>query len=259
MTTIHDGHRKRMRERFRKEGLEGFAPHEVLELVLFYGRARGDVNPTAHALLDHFGTLKGVLEARPEQLMTVPGVGEESATLLSLLLPLFRRYSACVLAERQRISNRREAQEYCVSLLAGRRTEHFYVISLSADSQVLGQRLVAEGSLTEVSAYPRTVVETALNYNAHSVILCHNHPGGAVQPSQADLNTTLGLQDILTALGVTLLDHIIVAGTEAYSMVQHGDLNGEAEEYAHRPVAADSTGRLLPARAKRSTKGKGQA
>ena len=63
--TIHDGHRQRMRERFRKDGLEGFAPHEVLELLLFYGRARGDVNPLAHALLDTFGSLKGVLEARP--------------------------------------------------------------------------------------------------------------------------------------------------------------------------------------------------
>ena len=76
--TMHEGHRKRMRERFRREGLEGFAPHEVLELLLFYGRARGDVNGTAHALLDAFGTLQGVLEARPEQLMTVAGVGSGS-------------------------------------------------------------------------------------------------------------------------------------------------------------------------------------
>lgn len=245
MTTIHDGHRKRMRERFRREGLDGFAPHEVLELLLFYGRARGDVNPVAHALLEHFGTLKGVMEARPEQLMAVPGMGEESATLITLMLPLWRRYSACVLEEKKRIINRREAQDYCTALLAGRRTEHFYVISLSADGQVLGQRLVAEGSLTEVSAYPRIVAETALNYNAHSVILCHNHPGGAVQPSQADVDTTLGLQDVLTALGVTLLDHIIVAGGEAYSMVQHGELLDKQEEI-DLPLVADSTGKLMP-------------
>lgn len=73
---MHEGHRARMRERFRENGLEGFAPHEVLELLLFYARARGDVNPLAHRLLDHFGSLKGVLEARPEQLMAVEGVGE---------------------------------------------------------------------------------------------------------------------------------------------------------------------------------------
>ena len=93
--TMHDGHRKRMRERFRLNGLEGFAPHEVLELLLFYGRARGDVNAIAHALLDTFGTLQGVLEATPAQLMSVPGVGEETATLISLMIPMFRRYSVC--------------------------------------------------------------------------------------------------------------------------------------------------------------------
>ena len=256
MTNIHDGHRKRMRERFRREGLAGFAPHEVLELLLFYGRARGDVNPTAHALLDAFGSLKGVMEARPEQLMTVSGVGEESATLISLMLPLWRRYTACVLEEKQRIENRRQAQTYCLALLSGLRTEHFYLIALSADAQVLGRRLVAEGSLSEVNAYPRTVVEAALNYNAHSVILCHNHPGGSAQPSQADIDTTLILQELLSALGVTLLDHMVVAGDEAYSMMQHGDL--DAEGAAARPVAADSTGRMAPKRPVQGTKAKEQ-
>ena len=222
--TMHDGHRKRMRERFRKDGLDGFAPHEVLELLLFYGRARGDVNPLAHRLLDAFGTLKGVLEARPEQLMTVEGVGEETATLISLMLPMFRRYSACVCEERKRISNRSEAAEYCKAVLAGWRTEHFYVICLNAAGQVLGQRLIAEGSLTEVAAYPRLVVETALNYNAHSVVLCHNHPSGNPQPSRDDIASTEGLEKVLGALHITLLDHIIVAGDQTYSMVHHGDI-----------------------------------
>lgn len=93
MAATHDGHRKRMRERFRISGLEGFSEHEVLELILFYGRARGNVNDTAHALMDVFGSLPRVLEASPEQLMLIDGIGEESATLLSLILPLFRRYS----------------------------------------------------------------------------------------------------------------------------------------------------------------------
>ena len=89
---MHEGHRQRMRERFRLEGLDNFAPHEVLELLLFYARVQGDVNPLAHELLDSFGSIKGVLEARPEQLMAVKGVGEETATLLSLIVPVFRKY-----------------------------------------------------------------------------------------------------------------------------------------------------------------------
>lgn len=233
--TMHDGHRKRMRERFRKDGLDGFAPHEVLELLLFYGRARGDVNPLAHRLLDTFGSLKGVLEARPEQLMSVEGIGEESATLISLMLPMFRRYSACVCEERKRICNRTEATEYCKALLAGWRTEHFYAICLNAAGQVLGQRLIAEGSLTEVAAYPRLVVETALNYNAHSVVLCHNHPSGIPQPSQDDVDTTQDLMKLLGALHITLLDHIVVAGEQTYSMAYHGELNYTLPGSLRRP------------------------
>lgn len=250
--STHDGHRQRMRERFRKEGLEGFAPHEVVELLLFYGRARGDMNPLAHRLLDHFGTLKGVLEARPEQLMAVDGVGEETATLISLMLPMFRRYSACVCEERRRISNRMEAESYCSALLAGHRTEHFYAICLSADNHLLGQRLIAEGTLTEVAAYPRLVVETALNYNAHSVLLCHNHPSGVCLPSSDDVSSTRRLAGLLGGLGITVLDHVIVAGNETYSMSQNGDLpyGVRVEGEAPSLVPADGRSHLARSRAK---------
>lgn len=221
---MHEGHRARMRERFRQEGLEGFAPHEVLEMLLFYARARGNVNPLAHELLDTFGSLKGVLEARPEQLIAVNGVGEETATLLSLIVPLFRKYQECVCQERSYIRNKNAAAEYCSALLAGLRTERFCVVSLSATMKVLGQRVVGEGSLTEVPAYPRLVVETALNYNAYAVILCHNHPGGDVQPSSDDIAVTRNINEVLTRLNIVLLDHIIVTGSEVYSMSLHGDI-----------------------------------
>lgn len=223
--TLHDGHRHRMRERFLAGGFDGFAPHEVLELLLFYSRPRGDVNPLAHRLLDAFGSLKGVLEARPEQLMSVSGVGEETAALISLIVPLFRRYQACNREEPHRILGHADAMQYCISLLAGCRTERFYVIALSADRQLLGQRMISEGSLSEVVAYPRLVAETALNYNAFGILLCHNHPGGTLLPSGDDVSTTRQLQTLLTSMKIQLVDHIIVAGDEAYSMVRHGDLS----------------------------------
>lgn len=223
--TMHEGHRKRMRERYLAEGLDGFASHEVIELLLYYSRPRGDMNPLAHQLIDTFGSFKGVLEAQPEQLMSVPGVGEETAILISLILPLFRRYQACLRDEIPRIVNRGDAERYCLSLLAGQRTERFYVLSVSADGHLLGQRLIAEGSLSEVATYPRKVVETALNYNAYSVLLCHNHPSGACRPSGEDVRSTRQLLTLLTGLNIRLMDHIIVAGENTYSMTQHGDLN----------------------------------
>ena len=223
---IHAGHREKLRDRFINEkGFEHFEDHQILELLLFYANARQDTNPVAHELLDHFGSLKGVLEARPEQLMTVDGIGKQQAVLLSMVVPLTRVWHRCAMETPTRIGNSREAENYCLSILAGERTERFYVISLNAKCNVLGRRKISEGSLSEVSAYPRMVMETALNYNAHSVLLCHNHPGGTCAPSPEDIASTLQLQRLLNGVGILVLDHVIVAGDRTYSMIQHGDID----------------------------------
>lgn len=240
---MHEGHRKRMRERFRKEGLDGFADHEVLELLLFYGRARGDVNPLAHTLMDTFGSLQGVLEARPEQLMAVNGVGEETATLISFMLPAFRRYTACLCREKPRLTTHAEAKQYCKSLLSGWRTERFYVVGLNAEHEILGHRLIAEGSTGSVQVTPRLVAEAALNLNARGAILCHNHPGGTDWPSMQDLAVTKHIGQLLNTLEVELLDHVIVAGEKMYSMDEHGEVLRGAERVPSAK-AADGGGQL---------------
>ena len=223
---VHTGHREKMRDRFiRDKGFENFEDHQILELLLFYANARGDTNPVAHRLIDTFGSLKGVLEARPEQLMAVEGIGKQAATLISMVVPLTRVWHRCAMEVPDRIGNSREAENYCLSILAGERTERFYVVSLNAKCNVLGRRKISEGSLSEVSAYPRMVMETALNYNAHSVLLCHNHPGGTCAPSPEDISSTIQLQRLLNGVGILVLDHIIVAGDRTYSMIQHGDID----------------------------------
>ena len=222
----HIGHREKLRNRFMQEnGFESFEDHQILELLLFYANARSDTNPIAHALLDEFGSLKGVLEARPDMLARVHGVGERAATLISMVVPLTRVWNRCAMEVPDKISNSREAEKYCLSLLAGHRTEHFYVISLNAKCAVVGKRMISEGSLSEVSAYPRKVMETALNYNVHSVLFCHNHPGGTCAPSPEDIASTLQLQRLLNGVGILVLDHIIVANESTYSMIQHGDID----------------------------------
>ena len=223
---IHAGHREKMRDRFiRDKGFENFEDHQILELLLYYANTRKDTNPLAHALLDEFGSMKGVLEARPEQLMQVEGIGKAQATLISMVVPLTRVWHRCAMEKPDRIGNSREAENYCLSILAGERTERFYVISLNAKCNVLGRRKISEGSLSEVSAYPRMVMETALNYNAHSVLLCHNHPGGTCAPSPEDISSTIQLQRLLNGVGILVLDHIIVAADRTYSMIQHGDID----------------------------------
>lgn len=252
---MHEGHRKRMRERFRQEGLDGFADHEVLELLLFYGRARGDVNPLAHTLMDTFGSLQGILEARPEQLLAVKGVGEETVTLLALVLPMFRRYSACLCREKKRFSTHADVCDYCRSLLAGWRSERFYVIGLNADQQVLGHRMVGEGSVGSVHVTPRLVVEAALNLNARGVILCHNHPGGSDWPSLQDISVTRHIGALMRSLEIELMDHVIVAGDKTYSMDAHGEIDRAAPD-ACVNAAADSGSQVMRKKRPAGTKRK---
>ena len=219
------GHRERLRKRFRdKQGFDGFSDHEILELLLTYGSPRKDTKAMAKNLLETFGTLKGVFEALPQQLMQVEGVGEIQATLVSMMLPLTREVTRCEMNSPSQIANRRDLEAFCKSLLMGRRVEQFWVICVNAQCRILGQRRISEGSLSEVDAYPRLVMETVLAYNAHSVFFCHNHPGGTCAPSAEDIASTLQLQRLLGGIDVMVLDHMIIAGANAYSMAQHGDI-----------------------------------
>ena len=158
----------RLRERLLTEhGFDSFDDSEILTTVLSYAKGFRDTAGLVARLFDTFGSLKGILEARPEQLLSVDGMTIFRASMISLIVPLTRVWHRCSMTEPDRIGNTREAESYCMSLLAGERLESFYVIALNARCQVLGHRRISTGSLSEVSAYPRIVMETALNYNAH--------------------------------------------------------------------------------------------
>ena len=224
-TNRNAGHRGRLRERFREnQGFDGFSDHEILELLLTFGSPRKDTKNLAKDLIETYGNLKGVFEARPEHLMQTEGVGEIQATLISMMLPLTRECLKCEMASPKQIANRRELELFCKSLQLGKRIEEFWVICVNARCRVLGRARISTGSLSEVSAYPRLVMETVLNYNAHSVFFYHNHPGGTCAPSPEDIASTLQLQRLLNSVDILVLDHMIIAGGNAYSMAQHGDI-----------------------------------
>ena len=216
----------RLRERLMADrSFEEFEDREILSTILSYSSGTKDLIGLTDRLLDAFGSLKGVIEARPEQLLRVSGMNHTRASLIAMIVPITRVWHRCAMDIPDHIGNSREAENYCLTLLAGERVENFYVIALSAKCQVLGRRRISSGSLSEVSAYPRLVMETALNYNAHSVLLCHNHPGGTCAPSPEDISSTTQLQRLLNGIGILVLDHIIVAGDRTYSMIQHGDID----------------------------------
>jgi len=138
----HRGHRNRLKARFLFEGLDSFAEHEALELLLFYGKPQGDVNPLAHALMERFGSLGGVLEADPQALAEVPGIGENTALLLHLMPALFRFYCQSRYREKPVLSGANTAIEACVPLFHGLNTEHLYMLCLNAQHRLLHTALV---------------------------------------------------------------------------------------------------------------------
>jgi len=229
---IHAGHRERLRARLREEGLASFSEHEVLELLLTYAIPRQDVNPLAHELIARFGRLSHVLEAAESELLAVKGMGANAALLLTMMPQLMRYYQLNAMGERPVILNLADAKSYCAPLFLGAQEEHLYMICLNQQGHVMHLSLLHTGTVDEVTLYPRTVVETALRHNAHSVILAHNHPGGMAQPSQADIDATKGVTAALYLIGIKLVDHLIFAGTSVYSMIRERKLEQTVEDAA---------------------------
>lgn len=220
--SIHEGHRQRLKDRFLKEGLDNFEELYVLELLLYYCIPRVDTNPIAHNLLSHFGSLTAVFSATPEELRKVPGIGENAATFLTLI-PQVGRYYQIKRAETgavlQTIS---QCGKYLVPYFYGRENETVFLLCLDAKCKVLACKFVGEGSVNSANIPIRRVVEIALNSNATTVVLAHNHPSGLALPSHDDIETTLRLARAMDAVEITLADHIVVADSDFVSMVQSG-------------------------------------
>lgn len=218
---VHDGHRARLTARFLEEGLDGFSQHNMLELLLFYAVPRKDTNELAHALIDAFGSLAGVLDAPVSELEAVPGVGERTAALLHLMPQLARAY----LADGARdicIDSTAKAGSYLLPRFIGRNEETVFMVCLDGKGRVLSTTLLFRGSVNSAEINLRAVVAAALRHNAAGVILAHNHPGGVALPSPEDLTTTRRVRDALAPVGVRLVDHIIVADGDYVSLADSG-------------------------------------
>ena len=220
----HQGHRRRLRETYLRAGLENLSDVNRLELLLFYALPRQDTNPLAHALLQDFGSLSAVLDASVERLMEVEGVGPNTAALIRLVSEL----NAC--AEQEKAQNRSQGildttskcAEYLLPCFFGLSAEVVYLLCLDARCKLLACRKLGEGSVNAADVSVRKIVETALHHNAASVVLAHNHPAGLCRPSDEDENTTLRVWRALHAVNIQLVDHIVVSGTEYFSMADRG-------------------------------------
>ena len=213
---LHKNHRARVKARFSREGLEGFAPHEVLELILFYAIPQKDTNPIAHRLLDRFGSLAAVFSASEQELCAVEGIGEHAAVLLRSVLPA-ASYALTdeAVRDRGRFQTVAEIGDFFVRRFMGGEKETVYLMLLDNRYALLDCVKVYEGSVNSVAVTPRKLIELAYHAHAAMAVLAHNHPFGLPVPSKEDIDTTALIKTAFDTMGVTLLEHILVAG-ESY-------------------------------------------
>lgn len=220
---IHEGHRQRKRQQFLTAGADSFAYHELLELLLYYAIPRRDTNALAHRLLEEYGSLENVLTAPVEQLKKVSGIGENAALLLKLV-PAIQTRLQCTQVPERILRSTAQAGTYFAALLRHERREVLCQLCVDRKGKIIRLYRLSEGSVDTAVLDVRRVVENALLCDASGVLLAHNHPSGMALPSLADQQITLQVQEALRLMGMTLIDHIIVADGDFVSMLDSGNL-----------------------------------
>lgn len=222
---IHDGHREKMRRRFLTAGLDAFADHEILELLLYFAIPRRDTNETAHLLMERYGSLPAVLSAPVEDLQKVPGIGENAAILLRLVPQVYKKARLAEVGAETVLNSAERAGAYLLECFAGERNEVIYLLCLDRKGKLLACKRLGEGGVSSADLNLRALVEIALMTSASAVILSHNHPSGIALPSGDDYRTTDTVRAALEPIGVSLTDHIIVADGDFVSLADSGYLS----------------------------------
>ena len=206
------GHRKRLRERFIKSGLTGFADYEVVELLLSLGTPRRDCKPQAKEAIKRFKTLRGVLSASPEELQQIEGIGPHSAFGIKLMHDLACEYLREQIIDRPYFQSSQQIFDYLYHSMRDLKNEIFKVLYLNSQNQIIDTADLFEGTVNSAAVAPRQIVELALAHHAGALIFAHNHPSGLAEPSAADELLTRELKQALALVDVRVLDHFIVAG-----------------------------------------------
>jgi DNA repair protein RadC len=203
-------HRKRLREKFLKQGDGALADYELLELALFAAIPRRDVKPLAKDLIRRFGSFADVIAASPERLRETPGVGDGVIASLKTIEAAAKRLAQGRVLFRPALSSWDALLEYCSVAMARKDTEKFRLLFLDRKNVLLADEVQQRGTVDHTPVYPREVVKRALELGASAIILVHNHPSGDPTPSKADIQMTREIQAAAKALKIELHDHLVI-------------------------------------------------
>jgi len=212
---------ERPRERLLAQGAASLSDAELIAVLLRTGVRGKSAVDLAREMIERFKGVNGLL-APGADLRSVKGLGSAKRAQLEAAVELARRSMRAELTERAALTSPGAVRDFLRLSLAGREHEVFVCIWLDAQHRVLAVEEPFRGTLTQTSVYPREIVKAALRLNAAAVIFAHNHPSGVAQPSRSDELLTRDLREALSLVEVKVLDHFIVAGSQAISFAERG-------------------------------------
>jgi DNA repair protein RadC len=212
----------RPREKLLAYGAASLADAELIALLLRTGFKGTSVLQLAQQMLDHFGGMQGLLHAQAADLKKIKGLGPAKRAEIAAVIELARRALAQALKEQPVFDAPAKVKQFVQLQLGARGFEVFAVMFLDTHNRLLAFEEMFRGTLTQSSVYPREVVKRALDLGAGAVILAHNHPSGAAEPSKADEYITQTLQSALKLIDVRVLDHLVVGHHDVVSFAERG-------------------------------------
>ena len=213
------GHRIRMKRKFMRAGLEFFEDHEVLELLLFYCVTQQDTNKLAHRMLDEFGSLVNILELDWRDLIML-GLTENKAAFIRLVAEVNQRYHFEKAQRGIPLKTSDALGQLAKSWLMAERYEAVAAIFLDMNFRLLRVQKICEGSFHQVDVNLRKIVEATFRHGAQYVAIVHNHPGGTMEPSERDIESTRKIRNTMNGLSTYLIDHIIIADGKYISFAE---------------------------------------
>jgi DNA repair protein RadC len=216
------GHRARLRERFLGASGDALPDYELLELILFSARPRGDVKPLAKALLKQFGSFAGVIHAEESALRGVDDVGDAVVAAIKTIRVSTQRLIKSEISDQPIIQSWSALMDYCKLAMGNKKIEEFRVLFLNHRHALIADEVMQRGTVNHTPVYPREIVKRALELAASSIILLHNHPSGDPTPSKADIDITKQIIDACKTINISVHDHVIITATGHYSFKSFG-------------------------------------
>ncbi|HEX7821547.1 MAG TPA: DNA repair protein RadC [Sphingobium sp.] len=206
----NSGHRARLRQRLAEGGPDALLDHEILEYLLALAIPRRDTKPLAKSLIGRFGTLGDVLTAEWTALNRIDGLGETSIAAIKIVQAATLRMLKQQMQDRPVLSSWQALLDYLQIDMGYLDVERVRVLHMNGRNVLIRDDHMGDGSIDSAAIYVREVIKRAMELSSASLIIVHNHPSGAPDPSKQDIAITRDLVSAAKPLGINVLDHIII-------------------------------------------------